>query len=136
MLNLLIGALVWQLVTLIVYIATKESEEMALYCGAGLPYFMLAGFMALLRKIVKVWRYRNVRSILTDGETWYCCKVKDVERLRDEHDLSFPEWTDEMREQYPVELWDKYFRKELCLIRTGNLRYAPKKIWQNLKKIS
>lgn len=54
MLNIIIGMLVWQTITMVVYFATKENEEIGLYCGFGVWFFVVGFVVApLVRKIKK-----------------------------------------------------------------------------------
>ena len=53
--GIIIGILLWQTITMIVYFATKENEEIGLYCGFGI-WFFVVGFMVapLVRKIKRM----------------------------------------------------------------------------------
>ena len=52
LIGIIIGMLLWQTITMIVYFATKENEEFGLYCGFGI-WFLVVGFVVapLVRKI-------------------------------------------------------------------------------------
>lgn len=59
MLNLLIGALAWQLVTTIIFLATREDEETTMVCGMGLPFVILYIVARVFRKIRKKFRKKG-----------------------------------------------------------------------------
>ena len=63
MLNILIGMLIWQTITMIMYFVTKENEEIGLYWGFGIWFFVVGYVVApLVRKIKRI-----LKKVLTNS---------------------------------------------------------------------
>ena len=67
----------------------------------GLLFWLFAIIAITIKKIYKTIRYFNVRSILTDENgNWFHCRHKIADKLRNERNLDFPKWTDELKIKY------------------------------------
>jgi len=130
--GIIIGVLIWQALTTIVFIATDSDEKKTAHFGVGIPCWILGGTYSIFR-----WTcLRRVRSILVDKEgNWFYCRLKLVDKIREEKGLDFPIWTEEMKSKYPKSMWGKYFQKYGCPGVVGNFRYTPRKIWSQFQEV-
>lgn len=138
LIGIFIGVLIWQTIITIVLLATNEDEEKTIYVGGGIPLLIIVGIGKVIYVTKRKIRYFSVRSILTDENgNWFYCRPEIVEKLREDEDrnLDFPRWTDELKLQYPRDMWSEYIQKNCCTFDVGNFRYAPKEIWSKLSEI-
>jgi len=136
--GIVVGILTWQTIITIILIVTKENEELTIYVGGGIPFWITAGVCKLIRMALKKVCYYSVRSILTDENgNWFYCRPEIADKLREDENknLNFPRWTDEMKTKYPKTMWSKYIQSNCCSSGVGNMRYAPKEIWQQFPEV-
>lgn len=97
----------------------------------GPAMWITLGFCWLIRKIVKTYKYWNLRAIMVDnnGDYFYCksCDAQCFE-FCEEHRYKFTKFnTDKFN---PLD-WDKEFQ----IMGIGNQRYAPRKVWKKFPPI-
>lgn len=121
---ILVGALVWQLVTTIVAIVVEDEVCPSLVVGGGIPACIVMGFCWCCRKAIKAINgHRYVSMLVKDGEAWYCTSNNDM----------CGKLMDTFGYQWNETLWNKYkpedgWRKQDCHFGGVNARYTPIKI--------
>lgn len=121
---ILIGALVWQLITTIVAIVVEDEVCPSLIVGGGIPACIVLGFCWCCRKAIKsVNGRRYVSMLIKDGEAWYCTSNNDMcGKLMCIFDY---QWNEAIQKKYkPEDGW----RKRDCFCDNVNIRYTPIKI--------
>jgi len=134
--GIIVGVLIWQALTTIVFIATDADEKKTAYFGGGIPFWIIAGIFIMIKRILKWICFHSSRSILVDKEgNWFYCSPKLVDEIREEKGLNFPNWTEEIKIRYPKSMWGKYPQKYGYTWMVGNFRYAPRKIWSQFQEV-
>ena len=115
----LVGAVVWQLVTLAVYQLTDDEEKSAI-CGMFAPWVVIAVFCTLIKSLWKAWRTRNFKAWLIDpaGNFCYCNSSNEPEWLG----MLGYKFAHEIREQYSFE---DGWRQQDNAMGVINVRYSP-----------
>ena len=77
LLTVIITILVHSFIGTVVYIATNENEEFAVYYGLGIVGWLISGFCYIVRRIKKWLDYHDKRSIFEDkNSNRFYCEVK------------------------------------------------------------
>lgn len=80
----LITLIIYSLVSTVLFIITKENEDVAIAFGLGIVGLTLVGILQIIRKIANKFKYHiGKRSIFVEESTGnkYKCKVKDAEDI-------------------------------------------------------
>ena len=123
-LQILVGALIWQLITTIVAIVVEDEVCPSLIVGGGVPACIVLGFCWCCRKVIKFINGRRYVSMLVkDGKAWYCTSNNDMcGKLMVIFDYK---WNDALRNKYKP---DDGWRKRDCSFDSVSVRYTPIKI--------
>ena len=81
----LITLVVYSSISTIIYLITKENEDVLCAFGLGIVGLSLSGILRVVEKIVRMFRYHiGKRSIFEEKSTGdrYKCKTKDSEDIR------------------------------------------------------
>lgn len=81
----LLTLIVYSLVCTVLYIITKENEDVAIAFGLGIVGLTLSVILKIVHKIINKFKYHiNKRSIFEQTSTGnkYKCRVKDAEDIR------------------------------------------------------
>lgn len=115
----LVGALVWQLVTLTIYQLTDDEEKSAI-CGMLVPWIVIAVFCTFTKSLWKRWRKQNFKAWLVDpvGNFCYCNSSDEPEWLG----MLGYKFAHEIRKQYGFE--DGWRKQDACM-GVINVRYSP-----------
>lgn len=76
--------IIYSLVGTVLFIITKENEDVAIYFGLGIVGLTLCGILMVIRKVRDKFKYHiGKRSIFEEISTGkkYKCKVKDAEDI-------------------------------------------------------
>ena len=132
MLCFIIGVLFMSLCASIGALLLDKGYDFAFLLMGPIAWIIL--IVALIYNILSHYlRYHNVRSLLVcpDGEIRYIKhELVDVMRNCNDRDYEFPNFKEHA--EWDTDEWDKRF---VCLGR-GNMRYVPKKIWNEYDPIS
>lgn len=118
----LLGMLIWQVVTTLVVLFT-DNEEAGLYTGCGLTGLLMVAINTIVYRIRLTYRHHKFAAALEDnkGNLWYC-KSCDVENIISASDGKM-QWADWLKDCYkPSDGWDL----STCMDKnTINIRYCP-----------
>ena len=84
----IIGILIWQTITLIAFVLSKENEDVGLYFGMGLPFFLVKTFLVVILLIVRFINFKRYKRYeFVDTTARYCSTAWKF--ARPEHMKSF-----------------------------------------------
>lgn len=66
----IIGIVIYQIICMIVYIATKENDDVMSTMAMLIPFVVWSGIAAIMRKIVLIWCRKNLN-------VYRCCWIKN-----------------------------------------------------------
>ena len=119
-LGIIIGVLLWQFFTLIVYFATKQCEEKTLAFGIGIWGLLLWGIVNMYDIIKHSIKVRKYVAMIIDPEGNLCyCKDSDAFVLVEGAGY---EWNYALKDKYKIE---DGWKEEYCSFGVPNIKYTP-----------
>ena len=123
----LIGALVWQAITMLICIVTNEDETATIWAGVGFVGAIIVGVCTAVRNTIKLINSRRYVSLMVNtknGKLYYCPSWRDLVSKLMEYDGAY-KWADNIQNKYkPSDGW----RERDCFSGCVNIRYTPIKI--------
>ena len=142
LIGILIGAVLWQLITFLVAVFDEEMYySPTIVTGCGI--WMAGGNLIIdaIKKIRDSIQFRSMRTLVQHPELdgWHHTSIKDGNKIVQHGGEHFvPSWTQEFQDKYPLELWPERFRVPHLGKRGlfGSMRYVPKEVWQDFPAFS
>jgi len=83
--TIIITILIYSAITTLIFIASKENDDVAVLLAIGVLAIVLIPGFALIRKLISLKKFGGKRSIILDNDEnkYYWCKLSDTNDLSD-----------------------------------------------------
>lgn len=122
---ILLGIIIWQIVTFIVMCVTNENEEIATRVGCGLSLMIFNSIMFILRFIRRIYIRRNYTLAIIWDEKGSGEKLTQVNRVRIKKG-TFKNYYSKGENQYYIEGFNPTWK---AIEREDNIKHIRKNGW-------
>lgn len=131
--GIVVGILIWQFLTFLTALVTKEDEFPILMVGAGIFGIITKLISNLARKIEDIKRFDGTKSLIIDscGDIFNCDPNKANKLVGNSYE--FVDYDRHLKNKFPRDLWSVEFRN--CGELPPNVRYCPKEVWMKFPSI-